>query len=216
MPARPVIVIGAGGHASVVASTLLAAGYSITAFYDDDDQKWGQRIEGIEILGPIRDARQSQVSSALIALGDNSDRRRVASELDLDWLTVVHPFTSIAAGVTLGRGTVAFAGTIIQPGSTVGDHVILNSRAGVDHHVAVEDFVHVATAHLAGGASAGEGCFLGLNSTILPGVHVGEWATVGAGSLVRVDVKPGTTVFGNPAREIVTPIPRTTERPIAT
>ena len=118
-----------------------------------------------EIVGPISEAAQSRVSEAVIAVGDNEDRRRIANALDLEWLTVVHPFTSIAPGVTLGRGTVAFAGTIVQPASTVGDHVILNSRAGVDHHVVVEDFVHVATAHLAGGTSAGQGSFLGLYST---------------------------------------------------
>ncbi len=196
---------------TVVAATLVAAGYEIAAYYDDDAQKWGQRLDGIEIVGPISEAAQSRVSEAVIAVGDNEDRLRIAKALDLEWLTVVHPFTSIAPGVTLGRGTVAFAGTIIQPGSTIGDHVILNSRAGVDHHVVVEDFVHVATAHLAGGTSAGEGSFLGLYSTILPGVRVGEWAMVGAGSLVRVDVKPRTTVFGNPAREIVAPVSRPLE-----
>lgn len=207
MSAKPVIVIGAGGHAKVVGATLVAAGYSVAAYYDDDERKWGTRIDGIEIVGPIADAAHGPAARAVIALGDNHARQRIVEALDLDWVTVIHPFSSIAPGVPFGVGTVVFAGTVVQPGSSVGDHVILNSRSGVDHDVVVENLVHVATAHLAGGSSAAEGSFLGLSSTILPGLQVGAWATVGAGSLVRFDVKPGTTVFGNPAREIVAPRP---------
>jgi acetyltransferase-like isoleucine patch superfamily enzyme len=43
---------------------------------------------------------------------------------------------------------------------------------------------------------------IGANSTILPGVEIGENALVGAGSVVVDDVPPGTVVVGNPARVI--------------
>ncbi|MBF4290259.1 acyltransferase, partial [Vibrio anguillarum] len=43
---------------------------------------------------------------------------------------------------------------------------------------------------------------IGANTTILPGVTIGEGALVGAGSVVTKDVKPFTIVAGNPAREI--------------
>lgn len=46
------------------------------------------------------------------------------------------------------------------------------------------------------------GAFVGLGSTILPGVTVGEGAVVGAGSVVTRDVEPWTVVAGNPARLI--------------
>ena len=47
-----------------------------------------------------------------------------------------------------------------------------------------------------------KGASIGANATILPGVTVGEWAMVGAGSVVTRDVPPGMTVVGNPARLI--------------
>ncbi len=40
---------------------------------------------------------------------------------------------------------------------------------------------------------------IGANSTILPGVVIGENALVGAGSVVTHDVPPGAVVVGNPA-----------------
>lgn len=44
--------------------------------------------------------------------------------------------------------------------------------------------------------------WIGINSTILPGVRIGYGAVVGAGSVVTKDVEPMTVVAGNPARVI--------------
>ena len=46
------------------------------------------------------------------------------------------------------------------------------------------------------------GAYLGLRSTILAGVTVGEYAIVGAGSVVTADVPPYTMVAGVPARVV--------------
>lgn len=40
------------------------------------------------------------------------------------------------------------------------------------------------------------------HATILPGIHIGDAAVVGAGSVVVKDVPAGASVFGNPARVI--------------
>lgn len=46
----------------------------------------------------------------------------------------------------------------------------------------------------------GEGASIGANATILPGIKIGAYAMVGAGSVVTKDVPPYTLVLGNPAR----------------
>jgi len=46
------------------------------------------------------------------------------------------------------------------------------------------------------------GAALGANSTILPGVTIGRWAMVGAGSVVTRDVADNELVAGNPAHRI--------------
>lgn len=43
---------------------------------------------------------------------------------------------------------------------------------------------------------------IGANATILPGITIGEYAMVGAGSVVTHNVPAHTTVIGNPAKEI--------------
>lgn len=44
--------------------------------------------------------------------------------------------------------------------------------------------------------------WIAMNAIVLPGVHIGKGAVVGAGAVVSKDVAPGTIVVGNPAREI--------------
>ena len=46
--------------------------------------------------------------------------------------------------------------------------------------------------------------WIGAGAIILPGIHIGKGAIVGAGSIVTHDVKPYSIVAGNPAREIGT------------
>lgn len=45
-----------------------------------------------------------------------------------------------------------------------------------------------------------KGCSIGANVTIVCGVTIGEYAMVGAGSVVTKDVPPYSLVYGNPAR----------------
>jgi UDP-2-acetamido-3-amino-2,3-dideoxy-glucuronate N-acetyltransferase len=43
---------------------------------------------------------------------------------------------------------------------------------------------------------------IGANSTILPGITIGEYAMIGAGSVVTKDIPNNTLWLGNPARQI--------------
>lgn len=48
----------------------------------------------------------------------------------------------------------------------------------------------------------GSSVMIGANTTILPGVTIGDGAVVAAGSVVHKDVPPGAFVGGNPMQEI--------------
>jgi len=48
----------------------------------------------------------------------------------------------------------------------------------------------------------GNDVWIGQNATILPGVHIGDGAIIGANSVIGSDVDPYTIVVGNPARPI--------------
>jgi acetyltransferase-like isoleucine patch superfamily enzyme len=55
-----------------------------------------------------------------------------------------------------------------------------------------------------GAVEIGSEVMIGANSTILPGIMIGDGAIVSAGTLVHKDVPPGCFVGGNPMRVIYT------------
>lgn len=202
MASERIAVLGAGGHATVIVATLLAAGRAVLGLFDDDPQIHGRDVLGIPVHGPIADVSKSSCTHAVIGIGDNRERKRISREIDIEWTTAVHPFSWVHSDVTLGPGSTVFAGAVVQPGAHIGAHVILNTKASVDHNSWVGDFCHIANGHLGGDASLGEGVFLALGSTVLPGLHIGDWAVVGAGAVVTKDVASATTVVGVPAQLI--------------
>lgn len=46
-----------------------------------------------------------------------------------------------------------------------------------------------------------KGASVGANSTILPGITIGTYSLVGAGSVVTKDIPPNTVWYGNPAKQ---------------
>ena len=55
---------------------------------------------------------------------------------------------------------------------------------------------------LKGDTVVGNDVWIGQNATIMPGVHIGDGAIIGANSTVAGEVQPYTIVAGNPARLI--------------
>ena len=55
----------------------------------------------------------------------------------------------------------------------------------------------------------GDGCSIGANVTVLPGVQIGEGCVIGAGSVVRTDCAPNGLYVGVPAERVNRTPPRT-------
>ena len=216
MGATPIIIIGAGGHGSELASyigDLRRSGTNLFLVGFIDEYKARGPWCGTEILGNLNDCtrlvkQQFEVSFHYItAVGENRARlhlvRQVAARgmLNLKAWTLWHPQATIGQDVTIGEGTCLAPGSIITTRVRFGEHCILNVKASVSHDCEVGDFVNINPgAVICGNVKIGTGCYIGAGATIIDKVSIGAWTTIGAGATVIDDLPAGVTAVGVPAR----------------
>lgn len=125
-------------------------------------------------------------------------------------------------GMRIGRGTSIHMGLrlynpsniVIGEDTVIGEQAVLDGRDKlvIGNHVAFATGVMIYNSQhdirdpqfkaLSAPVTIDDYVFIGPRAIILPGVHVGKGAVVGAGAVVTKDVAPGMVVGGVPAKEI--------------
>lgn len=206
-----ILILGAGGHAQVVADIIMRARDANgqvcpIGYLDDNPDLHGQTLLGLPILGRIADLPQVTHDAVIIAIGDNHTRRSLFDQLQPQgerFAIARHPAAVIAPDVRIGSGAMICAGVVVNPGSVIGANVILNTGCTVDHHNSIGDHAQIAPgAHLGGNVQIGEGTLIGIGATVMSQRRVGAWSIVGAASLVHMDSPDHVVVVGVPGRVI--------------
>jgi sugar O-acyltransferase (sialic acid O-acetyltransferase NeuD family) len=197
------VIVGAGAQGRVLLEAIQA---TITeakvVFLDDAADRVGQRVGGVPVVGRASLVHRTD-ARAVIAVGRNDVRLRLARELRLPWGIVVHPSATVAPSATLGPGTVILAGAVVHTGAEVGEHALVNTRAVVEHDCVVGRGVSLAPGVVMGGrVRIDDGVFVGVGAVLVPRVRVGAGAVIGAGAVVTRDVPAGALAYGNPARVV--------------
>jgi len=205
---RQVIILGAGGHARVVADALRAAGRRVAAVVSAPGGSAGG-FGDVPILtndDQALELARGEGLSFIVAIGDNALRTSIYerfTEAGMTPATVVHPAAVMAEGVRIGVGSLVGASAVVNPGARIGRNAIVNTGAIVEHDCRVMDHAHIAPGvRLGGTVSVGSGALVGIGAIVLPNTTIGAAAIVGAGAVVTKDVADAQTVVGVPARTL--------------
>jgi len=206
---RRVLLIGAGGHAKVCVEALLDMGDTevIGALSSD-----GAGVDALQVpvLGTAKDLQEVTLSRGIttlcVAIGDNLNRQEVTKNMTESGHSVTQAFSRFAMvshSASISAGAQLLAGSVVNASTEIGEGVIVNTNASIDHDCRVGEFSHVGPgAAIGGGVTIGPTAFVGLGARVIPGVTVGAGAVIGAGAVVISDVPNGATVVGVPARRI--------------
>ncbi len=192
---KNIVILGAGGHAHVVADIIKAEGNKVIAFLDDD-------LSQPDCSGPISNYTNYSNCEFIIGIG-NADVREKLSQLNLKWHTAIHPSAIVSNTVIIGEGTVVMPNAVINSRTKIGNHCIINTGAIVEHDNYIGDYSHVSVgANLGGTVSVGKKCWIGIGATVKNNIAIHNDVMIGAGAVVIKDIDSVGVFFGVPCRQI--------------
>lgn len=194
------MLYGASGHAKVVIDCLKSCGIAISGVFDDDFNK--KELLGYLVTSPYN-AEYFHEEKIIISIGDNYLRRQVSLKVNHSFGIVKHSTALISPYSQISVGTVVFHNSIIQSGAIIGNHVIINTAASVDHDCVIENFVHISpNCTLCGKVKVGAMTHIGAGASVIPNLTIGRNCIIGAGTVVIKDIPDNCVVVGNPGRII--------------
>lgn len=206
--AKPVVIVGAGGHARVLVSILeQVQGVRIVGVADRTDRTLGEKVGSAEVIATISglpDLWRDGVRWAALAIGDNEERAALFAKVKTWGFSLVearHPTAIVERDVCIGEGAVIGPGAILCTGVTLAPDVLINTGAIVDHECKIGAHAHIGPgSRVAGRVTVGEGALVGAGSTVLNKLTIGEWCVIGAGSVVVEDIPTKVKAYGVPAK----------------
>ena len=155
-----------------------------------------------------------------------SKKATIGSNVKLGKSCLVEDFSYIGNNCVIGDQCRIHRNVFIDDGVVIGNRVKIQNNNSIYSGVELEDGVFVGTnvsftndRHPRAirekdgmpvtrddwkleKTKVGYGASIGAGATIRCGVSIGEWAMIGCGAVVLNDVKPYTTVVGNPAQPV--------------
>mgnify|MGYP001419222897 CR=1 FL=1 len=203
-------IIGAGGHAKVVADALMRANPRASLiFFSSEGRPEGGRFLGrphFREEANLLERKWDHWAGWHVAIGDPELRAAKISQLlekGARLVTVIHPDSIVSERCAIGPGSFVAAGAIVNIEAKVGAGCIINTAASVDHDSALGDFVNIGPGcRICGGVTVGSNAQVGSGAVIIPGVTIGEGCIVGAGAVVIRDLRERTMAIGVPARVV--------------
>lgn len=208
MTNKPIIILGNGGHASVLTETLISQSHSIIGFTSPTREK---NSYGLDYIGDDSALSQFDPTQVELVLGLGTVKvslfRKVLFEelkdLGYTFANVIHDSAIISPSVQLGEGVQIMAGAILQSNVEIQDNTIINTRTSIDHDTTIGKHVHIAPGvTISGGVHIGQACHVGTGATIIQSITIGNGSLVGAGAVVINNVDDGKKVVGVPAKEV--------------
>jgi UDP-2-acetamido-3-amino-2,3-dideoxy-glucuronate N-acetyltransferase len=132
--------------------------------------------------------------------------------------TKIWHFSHIMPGAVIGENCNIGQNVVISPGVSLGNNVKVQNNVSVYTGVTCEDDVFLGPSCVFTNVLnprsfisrkdefsptlVKRGASIGANATVLCGITIGEYAMIGAGTVVTKDVQPFALIVGNPGRQV--------------
>lgn len=208
---QKVLIVGASGQSKVIIDIFEKEGkYEIIGLLDANGKI--EKTLGYKILGNLESLPDLLIKTpdckVFIAIGDNWVRYQVMNQLKnliptIDFVSTIHPSAHIGKNVRIGKGVAIMAGAIINSDSTIGDFVIINTKASLDHDSKMLRFSSLGPNVTTGGnVAVGEFSAISIGALIKHEITIGSHSIIGAGALLLKNCGTKLIMYGVPAKKV--------------
>lgn len=200
----PIVMIGGGGHASVLAEILLLQRRKVLAVIAPEGVHKNNIFKGAAILRKDDDVLRFKKDKVLLVNGigmrPQSNLKKKINEyflsLGYNFETVIADSAYVSPFAQIEIGVQVLPMAIIQAGAIVGSHSIINTACLVEHDCRIGAYNHIAPkATLCGQVETNEGVYIGAGSTVIQGLSIGDGSIVGAGACLTNSLGPNTIAY---------------------
>lgn len=221
---QQIVIVGAGGFAREVFQAVRLYNerkaeeeptYDCIGFLSDRPNDLDNFSGYPPIIGPIHGYTPDSRLRYILGIGQPKYRFLIAGLFKSSW-DLFPPFIHrcstelggrenlyahlISRNVQVGRGAY-ISSTSISCDIQIGSFVLINNVYSMGHDVRIGEFCEVGPLCALGGQTVlEEGVHLATGVITAPGVHIGAWSKVAAGSTVMKSVPPGSFVVGVPGK----------------
>ena len=180
------LIYGSGGHGLVVHEIALSLGETVSGFIDNNEAL--TTFNGLPVFHQLNDTHLID-EKIVMAIGNNQVRKRIASEINRPFTTLISPLAYVSPSSRIEEGSVIAPNAAIQARAAIGKHCIVNTGAVIEHECLIADFCHISSnATVMGGCTIGEGTFIDAGACIARNVTIGKNVTIGIGVIITDDV----------------------------
>lgn len=199
-----VLLIGSGGHASVLLDMLIEQKINVLGYVSPlpaanqklfSDLHWYKSDEDILLF----DKLTIKLINGIGALPGNTLRANFYSnykKLGYNFATLVSTDASVSRYAILEEGVQVMRGAMIQTGTCIGYNSIVNTGSIVDHDCSIGNNNHIAPGVSISGQVASQSVVhFGTGSTVIQSININENVIIGAGTSITKDINKNTICY---------------------
>jgi len=201
---KPLIILGAGGHAAVLMDILRQKKAEVLALVGpkiDSNRKVLQNIphylqdDDVFTFSPD----DIRLVNGIGSLPGSTLRTKLFSQftaVGYQFETVIADTAIVSAYAELGQGVQVMAGAIIQAGAVIGANSIINSGVIIEHDCIIGAHNHIAPGvTISGDVITEDYVHIGTGASVIQGIKLANHVVVSAGVAVTKNVPAAHTVF---------------------
>jgi sugar O-acyltransferase (sialic acid O-acetyltransferase NeuD family) len=202
-----VLLIGSGGHASVLLEMLIEQKFNVLGYVSPlpavnqklfSDLHWFKSDEDILLFNKLTIKLVNGIGS-LPGYTLRANFYNNYKKLGYSFATLVSSDASVSRYAVLEEGVQVMRGAMIQTGTCIGCNSIVNTGSLVDHDCSIGNNNHIASGvSISGQVTSKENVHFGTGSSVIQSINIYENVVIGAGTAITKDIDKNTICY--PAR----------------